>query len=201
MRGFGWDISSWETEGKWAFIDVSPTPGQETVESGTYDLGALLARIENAIQKVHAKRVVIDSLGAIFTQLTNNAIVRRELFRIASAVKKMDVTATTASLMGGTSITETHISTITDSIILLRYVEMYGEMQRGITVLKMRGSKHEKDIRRFSIDGTGMHIREPFRNVTGILTGSPVYVAPTEIERIEDLFKDERVVPEEGSLG
>ena len=64
-------------------------------------------------------------------------------------------------------------------------------MQRGITVLKMRGSKHDKDIRRFIIDGDGMHIGEPFRNVTGILTGQATYTAPSEIERVEGMFKEE----------
>ncbi len=67
-------------------------------------------------------------------------------------------TATTPTLTGGASVTETHISTLTDSIILLRYVEMNGEMRRGITVLKMRGSMHDKDIREFTIDQQGLHI-------------------------------------------
>ena len=61
--------------------------------------------------------------------------------------------STTSTILGGTSVTETHISTITDSIILLRYVEMLGEMRRGLAVLKMRGSTHDKDIREFTIDG------------------------------------------------
>ena len=73
-----------------------------------------------------------------------------------------------------TSITETHISTITDSIILLRYVEMFGEMKRAVTVLKMRGSEHDKDIREFRIDSAGLHIGKPFRNVAGILSGNVV---------------------------
>jgi len=64
-------------------------------------------------------------------------------------------------------------------------------MQRGITALKMRGSMHDKDIRRFSIDGDGMHIGKPFRNVTGILTGQPIYTAPSEIDRIEEMFAEE----------
>jgi circadian clock protein KaiC len=80
-------------------------------------------------------------------------------------------TSTTASLLGGGSITEKHISTLTDSIILLRYVEMFGEMLRSITVLKMRGSLHDTRLREFTIDGTGMHIGEPFRRVSGILSG------------------------------
>jgi circadian clock protein KaiC len=92
--------------------------------------------------------------------------------------------------MGGTSITETHISTITDSIILLRYVEMYGEMRRGITVLKMRGSKHVKEIREFSIDGNGMHIGKALRNVSGILTGNATQLPPAEADRIDKLFSE-----------
>src|SRR5207248_5945121 len=107
-------------------------------------------------------------------------------------------TATTANLLGGTSVTETHISTITDSIILLRYVEMYGEMRRGLTVLKMRGSMHDKDIREFTIDGRGMHVGKPFRNIAGILSGRFTYLAPGEIERMEGLFKDEGGSPSEG---
>jgi len=425
MIGFGWDIQKWEDEGKWTFVDVSPEPGMETLESGSYDLGALLARIEHAINKVNAKRLSMDSIGAIFSQITDSSIVRSELFRIVFALKELGVTAiltaertqeygdiarygveefvtdnvivvrnvleqekrrrtieilkfrgtmhqkgeypftiipgegiiiiplsaielkqkssilrissgnaemdkmcgggffrdsiilvsgatgngktlmvtefinggakndercllfafeesreqllrnasgwgvdyekleeenklkivavypevagledhliimkkeidkfkptrvaidslsalervssirgfrefvigltsfvkhkevvglftaTTPTLLGGTSVTEAHISTITDSIILLRYVEMFGEMHRGITVLKMRGSMHDKDIREYTIDGAGMHIGKPFRNISGILSGNPMISAASEVDRIKDLF-------------
>ena len=67
---------------------------------------------------------------------------------------------------------------------------MYGEMRRGVTVLKMRGSMHDKDIREFSIDDKGMHIGKPFRNVTGILSGSPMYTAQSEVERLSNLFEE-----------
>ena len=100
------------------------------------------------------------------------------------------VASTTPTLLGGASVTESHISTITDSIILLRYVEMYGEMQRGITVLKMRGAMHDKDIREFNIDGKGMHIGKPFRNVTGILSGNFTYIASNELGRMSNLFDE-----------
>lgn len=421
MRSFGWDIAAWEREGRFAFVDASPDPQIETIESGAFDLGALLARVGHAVNKVGAKRVAVDSLGAVFSQFSDQSLVRRELFRLASALKNMDVTAvltaertedygpvarfgveefiadnvmiarnvledesrrrtieilkfrgtdhqkgefpftiipgvgiraiplsaiqlrqkssdvrissgnaeldkmcgggffrdsvillsgatgtgktltvtqflkggadhgerclllafeesreqlfrnasgwgvdfdgmerggllrvvcdypdvvgledwlitiqdivnefkphrvaldslsalerigslkafrefvigltsfikhqeitglftsTTASLMGGSSITETHISTLTDSIILLRYVEMFGEMKRGLTVLKMRGSAHDRGIREFNIDKTGMHVGRPFRNVTGILAGAPVHLQPAEIEKV-----------------
>src|SRR3954465_8593867 len=93
--------------------------------------------------------------------------------------------------MGGTSITETHISTLTDSIILLRYVEMFGEMKRGITVLKMRGSIHDKGVREVSIDAKGMHLGKRFKNVTGVLSGSPVHLSPGDVERVWSTFDAE----------
>src|SRR5581483_5337421 len=100
---------------------------------------------------------------------------------------------TTANLLGGSSITESHISTITDSIILLRYVEALGEMRRGVAVLKMRGSMHDKDIREFTIDGRGMHIGKPFRTISGILSGHFVHVGGAgEPERISGLFKEDQ---------
>src|SRR5262245_45500237 len=87
---------------------------------------------------------------------------REFVIGLTSFIKHKEVTglftATTASLMGGTSITEAHISTLADSMILLRYVEMFGEMKRGMTVLKMRGSVHDKRIREFRIDSEGMHL-------------------------------------------
>ncbi len=434
MRSFGWDMGQWEQDGTLALVDASPDPEVETVESGSFDLGALLARVENAVRKVGAKRVSVDSLGAMFSQFSDQSLVRRELFRIASALKHMDVTAvmtaertedygpiarfgveefiadnvmilrnvlgeekrrrtieilkfrgtdhqkgefpftivanegmvviplssiqlrqkssdvrissgneeldrmcgggffrdsvilvsgatgtgktltvtqflaggaaagerclllafeesrdqlfrnargwgmdfesmeregmlrvvcdypevagledwlvrikamveefrpkrvaldslsalerggsmkafrefvigvssfikhqeitglftsTTPALMGGPSITESHISTLTDSIILLRYVEAFGEMKRGLTVLKMRGSVHDKDIREFTIDQDGMHLGRPFRHVTGILAGTPVHVSPGDIERIWSHFDAETARIEE----
>ncbi len=102
MRGFGWDLDAWEREGRLAFVDASPDPDVETVESGAFDLGALLARIEHAVKKVGATRVAVDSLGAVFSQFSDESIVRRELFRIASALKSLGVTAVlTAERTGG----------------------------------------------------------------------------------------------------
>ena len=66
MESFGWDIGAWEEGGLWAFVDASPRVDSEPIIfSGRYDMGALLARVEHAIRKVDAKRVVIDSIGGV----------------------------------------------------------------------------------------------------------------------------------------
>ena len=146
------------------------------------------------MEEFKPNRVAIDSLSALERVSTTKGF-REFVISMTSFIKQQEVaglfTATTPTLLGGTSVTEAHISTITDSIILLRYVEMYGEMRRGVTVLKMRGSMHDKDIREFNIDETGMHIGRPFRNVIGILSGNPVHVATEEMDRISGLFNSE----------
>jgi circadian clock protein KaiC len=152
-----------------------------------------LVNMEREIKSFKPNRVAVDSLSALERVSTIKGF-REFVISLTSFIKHQEIaglfTATTASLMGGTSITETHISTITDSIILLRYVEAFGEMKRGLTVLKMRGSMHNKDIREFNIDSQGMHIGKPFRNVSGILAGNPQLLAPGEFERLRDLFPE-----------
>jgi circadian clock protein KaiC len=71
------------------------------------------------------------------------------------------------------------MSTLSDSIVVLRYVEMYGTIRRALTVLKMRGSDHDHELREYRIDGSGLHVGDPFRNVAGILSGNLVNLQET----------------------
>jgi circadian clock protein KaiC len=66
---------------------------------------------------------------------------------------------------------------LVDALILLRYVEVDSAMQRAIAVLKMRGSAHAREIRRFSIGKYGIEVGDPFSGQEGILSGSPHRVA------------------------
>ena len=77
MKSFGWDLAQWEEEGMLSFVDASPDPHIDTVESGGFDLGALVARIANAVKKVNATRVAVDSLGAVFSQFSDQNMVGR----------------------------------------------------------------------------------------------------------------------------
>ena len=136
-----------------------------------------LVEIKDAIEEFRPQRLAIDSLSALERIGTVKGF-REFIIGLTSFVKAEQVaalfTATTTALMGGSSITEGHISTLTDSIILLRYIEMNGEVRRGIAVLKMRGSTHDRRIREFRIDGSGMHIGDGFSGVSGILSGNAV---------------------------
>lgn len=151
-----------------------------------------LLQMKRDIRDFRPHRVAVDSLSA-FERVSSIKSFREFVIALTSAIKHLEITGlftnTTSMLIGGESITETHISTITDQIILLRYVELHGEMRRGLTVLKMRGTWHEKEIREYTIDNTGMHVANTFRGVHGILTGSPTYTYNEERERLTDMFE------------
>lgn len=82
--------------------------------------------------------------------------------------------------MGSHSITDAHISTITDTILLLQYVEIRGEMARALNVFKMRGSWHDKGIREFLITSQGPEIKDSFANFERIISGVPHRVTGDE---------------------
>jgi circadian clock protein KaiC len=185
-EGWGVDFEKLEKDGLLKVVAVYPE------SAGLEDH---LIRMKKLVEEFKPNRLAVDSLSALERVATLKGY-REFVIGLTSFIKHHEIgglfTATTPTLIGGTSVTEAHISTITDSIILLRYVEMLGEMRRGVTVLKMRGSMHDKEIREFTIDGKGMHVGKPFRNVTGILSGFPQQVATEELSRLSNLFNAEK---------
>ncbi len=183
-NAIGWrkDFSEWEDKGLLKIICTYPE---------TAGLEDHLLLMKQDIEEFEPSRIAIDSLSAL-ERVSSMKSFREFVIGITSFVKEKQaatlVTATTASLLGGTSVTETHISTITDTILLLRYVELMGEMRRGVTVLKMRGSTHDKSIREYTIEEDGMKIGKSFDNVGGILAGVPTQFVTGEAEKMSTMF-------------
>ncbi|HET7234700.1 MAG TPA: circadian clock protein KaiC [Longimicrobium sp.] len=166
---WGYDFAGMEKDGKLKVVNSYPH---------AMAMEDHLVLMRDTIDEFKPNRVAVDSLSAL-ERVTSVRAFREFVISLTSFLKLRETagmfTSTTPSLMGGTSVTEKHISTLTDTIILLRYVESYGQMRRGLTVLKMRGSAHDHDIREYTIDGKGMHILGPFRDVSGVLSGNPVF--------------------------
>ncbi len=188
--GWGFDFEKLERDGSLRVHAVYPEV------AGLEDH---LVEMQRIIEEFQPNRVAVDSLSALGRGSTIKGF-REFVIGLTSFIKHQEIaglfTSTTATLLGGASTTEAHISTITDSIILLRYVEVYGEMRRAITVLKMRGSMHDKEIREYGIDSTGMHIGRAFRDVSGILSGSFGRVPSIDDESdhvLGNLFSDDDI--------
>ena len=86
-------------------------------------------------------------------------------------------------LIGSQMNTPVDASYLADAVILLRYFEAKGEVRQAISVMKKRGSKHERTIREFRLDGGRISVGEALRDFRGILTGVPVYEGPASRRR------------------
>ncbi|MGP0068162.1 MAG: circadian clock protein KaiC [Isosphaeraceae bacterium] len=154
MKGFGWDIETWEAESRWAFVDASPQPGEPLYISGRYDLGALLARIEHAVKRVQAKRISVDSLGGIFAQFSDEVTIRQELFRLTLALKAMGLTSiiTAERTDDYGSIARFGVEEfVSDNVIVLRNALEDEVRRRTVEILKFRGTGHQKGEWPFTI--------------------------------------------------
>jgi circadian clock protein KaiC len=161
--------------------------------------------IKNMVEEIKPKRFVLDSLSGL------ERIYKPEKFRefvvgLNAYLKNYGVTTyltnTTKSLLEIKSITETALSTLTDNIIILKYLELGGEMRRIINLLKVRGSDHDKGLREFVIGKNGTNIGESFKGVKGLLAArAEVIKSPTELmKKLYDLrqkFENKEISLEE----
>ena len=152
--------------------------------------------IKSEIAEFKPARIAIDSLSALTRGVSNNGF-RQFVIGVTGFAKQEEITGfftnTTDQFMGAYSITESNISTITDTIILLQYVEIRGQMSRAINVFKMRGSAHDKGIREYTISAEGPEITDSFSNYEGIISGAPTRVTvdeKAELSRIVKGFKE-----------
>jgi circadian clock protein KaiC len=152
--------------------------------------------IKSEISEFKPSRIAIDSLSAMARGVSNNAF-RQFVIGVTGYAKQEEITGfftnTTDQFLGSHSITDSHISTITDTILMLQYVEIRGEMARAINVFKMRGSWHDKGIREYNITADGPEIKDSFRNYERIISGAPTRVSvdeKTELSRIVRSFQD-----------
>ncbi len=183
--GWGVDFPSLEAAGRLRIVSEYP----EVAAPEDH-----LLRIKKQIEDFQPTRTAVDSLSAL-ERISTVRTFREFVLALTSYLKDKQIagvfTSTTPSLLGGSTVTEAHISSVTDSIILLRYVEAFGEMRRGITVLKMRGSQHDRNIREYSIDSGGMHIGEPFRGISGILSGQFTHSTSSELQTLHRMFEND----------
>jgi len=170
-QSFGHDLSGMEARGDLRIIYLR-----------TLDLSAdeALLEIQAAVQEMGATRVVIDSLSGFEIALAQSFRdeFRESLYRMVAALSRAGVT-----IFMTVEVTDDYtalrfsphaISFLTDDIILQRYIEMEGKLERVMTVVKMRGSGHSKQWRLFNITPAGLQVGESLEEYRGIISGLPV---------------------------
>ena len=139
-----------------------------------------LAAILEAVDKLGATRVVIDSLSGFEVALapTFREDFRDSFYRLVGTLTATGVTVfMTAEVAEGFSdarFTTERVSFITDEIIVQRYIEMEGELRRVIAVIKMRGSEHSHEFRTYEVTAKGVVVGGPLTEYDRIISGNPI---------------------------
>ena len=158
VASLGYDLSRMTEERKIA-IDHVRVERSEIEESGEYDLEGLFVRLGYAIDRVGAKRVVLDTIEALFSSLTDATILRAELRRLFTWLKQRGVTAIITGERGEGQLTRFGIEEyVSDCVILLDNRVLDQITTRRLRVVKYRGSAHGTNEYPFLIDDQGISV-------------------------------------------
>ena len=140
-------------------VDYVHIERSEVQESGEYDLEGLFVRLNHAIDSIGAKRVVMDSLEALFASLPNEAILRAELRRLFRWLKDKGVTAVITAERGREQLTRHGLEEyVSDCVILLDHRVVDQIATRNLRVVKYRGALHGTNEFPFLIGAEGISV-------------------------------------------
>jgi circadian clock protein KaiC len=181
MRSIGIDLEPWVQKGLLQIKATRPT---------FYGLEMHLATTHKAVNDFNPKVVILDPINT-FIVGDKEMEVKTMLMRIVDFLKMNQITALFTSLTSGGSAmehTDSSISSIIDTWLLLRDIELNGERNRGMYVLKSRGMANSNQIREFVLTNHGVELREVYIGKSGVLTGS-ARIAQEALENAEVLTR------------
>ncbi len=186
MRSIGLDLDPWVKKGLLQFHATRPTH---------YGLETHLTTSIKLINEFKPSVVILDPINA-FVIGENHSEVKTMLLRLVDFLKMKRVTAFFTSLNSTSDnieITDVYISSLIDTWLLLRDIEIGGERNRGLYVLKSRGMEHSNQIREFKLTSHGIELLDVYVGPGGVLTGSARLSQETR-DDAEQLLRQQEVV-------
>jgi len=158
VASLGFDLEDLAKKKK-IVVDYVYIERSEIEETGEYDLEGLFIRLDHAIKSVGAKRVVIDTIEALFSGLPNPNILRAELRRLFRWLKEQGVTAIITGEKGEGTLTRHGLEEyVADCVIILDHRVTEQISTRRLRIVKYRGSLHGTNEYPFLIDETGFSV-------------------------------------------
>lgn len=186
VASLGYDVARLIAEDRLAIDYVRIEPAEIEV-SGEYDLEALFVRLGYAIDKIGAKRVVLDTIEALFSGLTDQGVLRAELRRLFTWLKDKGVTAIITAERGEGQLTRYGIEEyVSDCVILLDNRVLDQVTTRRLRVVKYRGSSHGTNEYPFLIDDRGISVM-PITSA-GLDHKTSSEVVPTGVADLDRMF-------------
>ncbi len=186
VRSLGFDLDKLVAQ-KMIVLDHVHIERSEIEVAGEYDLEGLFIRLGHAIDSIGAKRVVLDTIEALFSGLPNHAIVRAELRRLFRWLKDRGVTTVITGEKGENSLTRHGLEEyVTDCVIILDQRVQEQISTRRLRVLKYRGTAHGTNEYPFLIGEHGFSVLP----ITSLRLDHPASAerVPTGIARLDDML-------------
>lgn len=147
--------------------------------------------VRDAVEKGGSKVVVIDSINGYFTAMPEARFLLLQMHELLSFLAERGVasvmTMAQSGLTGPTMTSPVDVSYLADTILLLRYFELRGRVQKAVSVLKKRSGRHEDSIRGVELGSKGISVSEPLTELQGVLSGIPnIFPAMGEREKRGD---------------
>jgi len=183
----GFDLNQLVADKK-LFLDYVHISRAEIAETGEFDLDGLFIRIADAVQRVGAKRIVLDTIEALFGELPNPAILRAEIRRLFAWLKQKGLTTViTAERDRPDKLTRHGIEEfVSDCVIVLDHRIREEISTRRLRVVKYRGSTHGTNEYPFLIDESGISVL-PISSL-GLDHPAPAVRISTGIERLDAMM-------------
>jgi circadian clock protein KaiC len=192
MRSIGIDLEPAQKKGLLLFRATRPTH---------FGLETHLTTSIKLINSFKPDVVVLDPINAFVTG-ENQTEVKTMLLRLVDFLKMKGITAFFTSLNSAGDImenTDVYISSLIDTWLLLRDIEIGGERNRGLYVLKSRGMEHSNQIREFRLTNHGIELQDVYVGPGGVLTGSARLSQETR-DDAEQLMHQQEIVRKQFGL-
>jgi circadian clock protein KaiC len=185
MSSIGIDLRQWLKKGQIRF---------QTVRPFHYGLEMHLARIIRLITEFEPKVVIVDQMSGLETTGTPLEI-KAAMIRLIDFLKMKGITAMYTDLTTDANtlaLTDAAISSLVDTWLVLRDLELNGERNRGLHILKSRGMAHSNQVREFIMSDRGIELKDIYIGPSGMLTGS-ARVAQEARERAHQARRSEDI--------
>jgi circadian clock protein KaiC len=182
---FAFDESSATLEARTESLGIKLAQGRGAgqirvtqVDPAELSPGEFTYLVRDAVERDHAKVVVIDSLNGYLNAMPEEQFLTAQLHELLTYLGRQGVTTLMVvaqhGLLGSNMQSPVDTSYLADSVVLLRYFEFAGEVKKAVSVVKKRSGAHEGTIRELFFDKDGIHLGQPLKGFRGILTGTPV---------------------------
>ncbi|HSG93497.1 MAG TPA: circadian clock protein KaiC [Methylotenera sp.] len=164
---FGWDIESLEKDNLF-FLNAQPSI--DIVQSGSFDLGGMLAGLGALVDKMGAKWIAFDAIDIVLSLMPDEKSVRREVYRLHEwlAERQLSAIITSKKIANAQYVMPNgsmdFLLFMVDSVILLKHDMVHGISQRSLRIVKYRGSAFDENDAPYLISKNGIELAASFMN-------------------------------------